>query len=111
MAPLSVTCYDGQGPERPYSSEVVITPGIAKTSAQVTRMELGSETAAVTAAVRMPSGMVVPLNHRQLNLIKERTGVFFGAAAADMLRPGEAVVPVPAELGGGYLDGSPEHLA
>ncbi|HYR02094.1 MAG TPA: hypothetical protein VES58_02030 [Syntrophobacteria bacterium] len=74
-------------------------------------MELGSETAAVTAAVRMPSGMVVPLNHRQLNLIKERTGVFFGAAAADMLRPGEAVVPVPAEFGGGYLDGSPEHLA
>jgi hypothetical protein len=53
--------------------------------------------------------MVVPLNHRQLNLIKERTGVFFGAAAADMLSPGEAVVPVPAELGGGYLHGSPEH--
>jgi len=108
---VAVTCYDAQGRESPYSSEVVITPGFAKTGAQLKRTESGSDTPAVTAPVRLPSGMVVPLNQRQLNLIKEQTGVFFGATAADMLSPGEAVVSVPAELGGGYLYGSPEHLA
>jgi Fibronectin type III domain len=108
---VAVTCYDAQGRESPYSSEVVITSGFAKSGTQVKRTESPSDTSAVIAAVRLPSGMVVPLNQRQLNLIKEQTGVFFGATAADMLSPGEAVVPVPAELGGGYLYGSPEHLA
>ena len=107
----AVTCYDNQGRESPYSGEVVITPRPAKSGAQAKRTESASDTPAVTAPVRLPSGMVVPLNTKQLNLIKEQTGVFFGATAADMLSPGEVVVPVPAELGGGYLYASPEHLA
>ncbi|HYR01757.1 MAG TPA: fibronectin type III domain-containing protein [Syntrophobacteria bacterium] len=108
---VAVTCYDAQGRESPYSSEVVVTPGFVTTGAQVKRTESASETPAVTAPVRLPSGMVVPLNRTQLNIIKDQTGVFFGATAADMLGPEEAVVPVPAGLGGGYLYGSPEHLA
>jgi hypothetical protein len=108
---VAVTCYDAQGSESAYSSEVAIAPGVAKTSAQAETTASASETPAVTAPVRLPSGMVVPLNQRQLNVIKKQTGVFFGAAAADMLSPGEVVVPVPAELGGGYLYGSPERLA
>ena len=108
---VAVTCYDTQGRESPYSNEVVITPGSAKTSAQVKRTEGAYDTPPVTAPVRLPSGMVVPLNQTQLKLIKEQTGVFFGETAADMLSPGEVVVPVPPELGGGYLYGSPEHLA
>ena len=108
---VAVTCYDAQGRESPYSSEMIIKTGFATTGAQSKRTESASDTPTVTAPVRLPSGMVVPLNQRQLNLIKEQTGVFFGATAAGMLSPGEAVVPVPAELGGGYLYGSPEHLA
>jgi hypothetical protein len=108
---VAVTCYDTQGRESPYSNEVVIPPRPSKTGAQVKRTESASDIPAVTAPVRLPSGMVVPLNQRQLDLIKEQRGVFFGATAADMLSPGEAVVPVPPELGGGYLYGSPEHLA
>jgi hypothetical protein len=108
---VAVTCYDRQGRESPYSSEVVITPGFVTTGAHAKRLERPSDTPAVTAPVRLPSGMVVPLNRVQLNLIKEQTGVFFGATAAEMLGPGEVVVPVPAELGGGYLYGSPEHVA
>lgn len=108
---VAVTCYDAQGRESPYSGDVAITPRPAKTGTHVKRTESERDTPAVTAPVRLPSGMVVPLNQRQLNLIKEQTGVFFGATAADMLSPGEVVVPVPVELGGGYLYGSPEHLA
>lgn len=108
---VAVTCYDAQGRESPYSSEVVMNPGVAKSGTQVKRTGTASDTPRVTAPVRLPSGIVVPLNQRQLELIKEQTGVFFGATAADMLSPGEVVVPVPAELGGGYLYGSPEHLA
>jgi len=108
---VAVTGYDTQGRESPYSSEVVIPPRFAKGGDPVKMTESGSDTPPVTAPVRLPSGMVVPLNQRQLNLIKEQTGVFFGATSADMLSPGEVVVPVPAQLGGGYLYGSPEHLA
>ena len=108
---VAVTCYDTRGRESPYSGEVVITPGFAKSGAQGKRKESANDTPPVTAPVRLPSGMVVPLNQTQLKLIKEQTGVFFGVTAADMLGPGEVVVPVPPELGGGYLYGSPEHLA
>jgi hypothetical protein len=108
---VAVTCYDAQGRESPYSSEVAITPRFATGGAQVQRTESVPDTPALTTPVRLPSGMIVTLNQRQLNLIKEQTGVFFGATAADMLSPGEVVVAVPTELGGGYLYGRPEHLA
>jgi Fibronectin type III domain len=108
---VAVTCYNTKGRESPYSSEVVITSRLSQAGTQVKRTESASDTPTVTAPVRLPSGMVVLLNERQLNLIKEQAGVFFGATSADMLGPGEVVVSLPAELGGGYLYGKPEHLA
>ena len=61
--------------------------------------------------VRLPSGTVLQLNQKQVEAIKGERGVFFGAEAAEMLGPGEVVVSLPAELGGGYIYGRPEHLA
>jgi hypothetical protein len=108
---VAVTSYDSRGRESPYSREVVITPGFVKTNTQVKRTGSANDAPPVTAPVRLPSGVVVMLNQTQLKVIKEQTGVFFGETAADMLGPGEVVVPVPPELGGGYLYGSPEYLA
>jgi hypothetical protein len=66
---------------------------------------------AIGAPVTLPSGVVVDLAKEQAEVIKEQPGVFFGAEAADMLGPGEVVISLPAELGGGYIYGRPEHLA
>lgn len=63
------------------------------------------------APFRLPSGIVVELNHQQLEAIKEQLGVFFGAEAADMFGPGDVVVSLRTELGGGYIYGRPEHLS
>ena len=70
-----------------------------------------TDTPTVTAPVRLPSGMLVVLNQKQVDVIKAETGVFFGATAADMLGPGEVIVSLPVELGGGHLYGRPEQLA
>ena len=64
-----------------------------------------------SAPVRLPSGIVVELNQQQVEAIKEQRGVFFGAEAADMFGPGDVVVSLPTELGGGYIYGRPEHLS
>jgi len=66
---------------------------------------------ATAAPVTLPSGMVLDLSQQQVDAIKEEPGVFYGAEAADMLVPGEVVVAVPSELGGGYIYGRPEHLS
>ena len=42
---------------------------------------------------------------------KRQPGVFFGAEGAHMLSPGDVVVALSDDLGGGYLYGRPEHLA
>jgi hypothetical protein len=63
------------------------------------------------APVTLPSGKVVELTKQQVETIKSQPGVFFGAKRADMLGPGEVVVALPAELGGGVIYGRPEALA
>jgi hypothetical protein len=63
------------------------------------------------APVTLPSGKVVELTKQQVETIMSQPGVFFGAQRADMLGPGEAVIALPAELGGGFIYGTPEALA
>jgi len=63
------------------------------------------------APVSLPSGMVLGVSQQQVDDIKRQPGVFYGADAADMLGPGEVVVALPSELGGGYIYGKPEHLS
>lgn len=65
----------------------------------------------VVAAVKLPSGSVIELSREQVEIIKKHPGVFFGAKAADMLGPGEVVLTLPHDLGGGYIYGKPESLA
>lgn len=108
---VAVTCYDGRARERSYSSAAMITLSATKTASQEKKAENASGSGVLTAPVRLPSGMLVTLNQKQLDVIKEQRGVFFGATATDMLSPGEVVLSLPAQLGGGYLYGRPEHLA
>ncbi|UCG20832.1 MAG: hypothetical protein JSU80_14160 [Deltaproteobacteria bacterium] len=63
------------------------------------------------APVKLPSGIVLDLSQEQVEDIKSQPGVFYGAKRADMLSPGDVVVSLPGELGGGYIYGRPEHLA
>ena len=63
------------------------------------------------APVELPSGIVLDLSKEQVEAIKNQPGVFYGAEKAEMLSPGDVVVALPEELGGGYLYGRPEHLA
>lgn len=63
------------------------------------------------APVSLPSGIVLDLSQQQVDAIKKQPGVFYGANAADMLGPGEVVVTLPDDLGGGYIYGRPEHLS
>jgi hypothetical protein len=63
------------------------------------------------APVKLPSGIVLDLSQEQVENIKSQPGVFYGAERADMLSPGDVVVSLPDELGGGYIYGRPEHLA
>jgi len=65
----------------------------------------------LAAPVKLPSGIVLDLSQAQVDDIKNQPGVFYGAERADMLSPGDVVVSLPDELGGGYLYGRPEHLA
>ena len=66
---------------------------------------------ALAAPVKLPSGIVLDLGQEQVDDIKNQPGVFYGAKRADMVSPGDVVVSLPDELGGGYLYGRPEHLA
>ena len=63
------------------------------------------------APVSLPSGIVLDLSQQQVDTIKKEPGIFYGADAADMLGPGEVVVTLPDQLGGGYIYGRPEHLS
>jgi hypothetical protein len=63
------------------------------------------------APVKLPSGIVLDLSQEQVEKIKRQPGVFYGAERADMLSPGDVVVSLPDELGGGYIYDRPEHLA
>jgi hypothetical protein len=63
------------------------------------------------APVKLPSGIVLDLTQKQVEELKTQPGVFYGAESAEMLSPGDVVVSLPDELGGGYLYGRPEHLA
>lgn len=63
------------------------------------------------APVTLPSGVILDLTQEQVEAIKRQPGVFFGAEGAHMLSPGDVVVALSDDLGGGYLYGRPEHLA
>ena len=74
-------------------------------------LELGLISPVSAAPVTLPSGVILDLTQEQVEAIKRQPGVFFGAEGAHMLSPGDVVVALPDDLGGGYLYGRPEHLA
>jgi len=74
-------------------------------------LELGLITLLSATPVTLPSGVVLDLTQEQVEAIKIQPGVFFGAEGAHMLSPGDVVVALTDDLGGGYLYGRPEHLA
>jgi hypothetical protein len=66
---------------------------------------------AAASPVTLPSGLVLDLEKQQVDVIKEQPGVFFGAYSTDLLSPGDIVIGLPDDLGGGYIYGRPDHLA
>jgi hypothetical protein len=74
-------------------------------------LELGLISPVAAAPVTLPSGVILGLTQEQVEAIKGQPGVFFGAEGAHMLSPGDVVVALSDDLGGGYLYGRPEHLA
>ena len=74
-------------------------------------LELGLISPVAAAPTTLPSGVILDLTQEQVEAIKRQPGVFFGAEGAHMLSPGDVVVALPDDLGGGYLYGRPEHLA
>jgi hypothetical protein len=74
-------------------------------------LELGLITPLAATPVTLPSGVVLDLTQEQVETIKIQPGVFYGAESAHMLSPGDVVVTLTDDLGGGYLYGRPEHLA
>ena len=74
-------------------------------------LELGLITPVSATPVTLPSGVILDLTQEQVEAIKIQPGVFFGAEGAHMLSPGDVVVTLTDDLGGGYLYGRPEHLA
>ena len=74
-------------------------------------LELAFISPVSAAPVTLPSGVILDLTQEQFETIKRQPGVFFGAEGAHMLSPGDVVVALSDDLGGGYLYGRPEHLA
>jgi hypothetical protein len=74
-------------------------------------LELGLISPVSAAPVILPSGVILDLTQEQVEAIKRQPGVFYGAEGAHMLSPGDVVVALTDDLGGGYLYGRPEHLA
>ena len=74
-------------------------------------LELGLISPVSAAPVTLPSGVILDVTREQVEAIKRQPGVFFGAEGAHMLSPGDVVVALTDDLGGGYLYGRPEHLA
>jgi hypothetical protein len=50
----------------------------------------------------LPSAIVLDLTQEQREAIKNQPTVFYGAESVEMLSPGDVVVPLPDEPGGGY---------
>ena len=74
-------------------------------------LELGLISPVSAAPVILPSGVILDLTQEQVEAIKRQPGGFFGAESTPMLSPGDVVVALTDDLGGGYLSGRPEHLA
>ena len=74
-------------------------------------LELGLISLVSAAPVILPSGVMLDLTQEQVEAIKRQPGVFFGAESTPMLSPGDVVVALTDDLGGGYLSGRPENLA
>lgn len=111
-----VAAYDTRGIGSGYSN--MVSSKLKTTKIIYSSKESGKEnsdevTVSVgpSAPVRLPSGIMLELNQQQVEAIKGQRGVFFGSEAADMFGPGDVVVSLPTELGGGYIYGKPEHLS
>jgi hypothetical protein len=74
-------------------------------------LQLGLISPVSAAPVTLPSGVILDVTQEQVETIKGQTGVFYGTEDAYMLSPGDVVVALTDDLGGGYLYGRPEHLA
>ncbi|MEE9531195.1 MAG: fibronectin type III domain-containing protein [Syntrophobacteria bacterium] len=108
---FAVRAYDSSGRKSAYSNEVCINCKAEVKREEVVAKEPEPIELAIVAPVTLPSGAVTKISRGQVEEIKKQPGVFYGAEAADMLGPGEVVVSLPDELGGGYIYGKPEHLA
>lgn len=74
-------------------------------------LQLGLISPVSAAPVTLPSGVILDVTQEQVETIKRQPGVFYGTEDAYMLSPGDVVVALTDDLGGGYLYGRPEHLA
>jgi hypothetical protein len=108
---FAVRAHDSSGRKSAYSNEVCINCKAEVKREEVAAREPNPIELSVVSPVKLPSGEVIKLTRGQIETIKEQAGVFYGVQAADMLGPGEVVVTVPDELGGGYIYGKPEYLA
>jgi hypothetical protein len=108
---FAVRAYDSSGRKSAYSNEVCINCKAEVKREEVVAKEPDPIELAIVAPVTLPSGAVTEISRGQVEEIKKQPGVFYGAEAADMLGPGEVIVSLPDELGGGYIYGKPEHLA
>ena len=70
-------------------------------------LELGLISPVSAAPVTLPSGVILDLTQEQVEAVKRQPGVFFDAEDAHMLSPGDVVVALSDDLGGGYLYGRP----
>lgn len=61
--------------------------------------------------VRLPSGRVVDITQAQLEALKTQPGIQVVQTIPEKLAANAIVVPLPAELGGGYIIGTPQAVA
>jgi len=106
-----VSAYDSSKRESGYSNWVCANCRAEAKSKPTKEVKPPLIELSVVAPVKLPSGSVIELSRGQVEIIKKQPGVFFGAKVADMLGPGEVVLTLPDDLGGGFIYGKPEFLA
>lgn len=60
--------------------------------------------------IQLASGETIRITRSQLEAILQSSGIGF-SEIEPVLRPGEIAIPIPKELGGGYIVGTPESIA
>lgn len=63
------------------------------------------------ALVRLPSGKFVDITQTELEALKAQPGIQITPTIPEIIEPDAIVVALPAELGGGYIIGTPEAIA